>query len=1079
MMASGLADESRPFGLVSTAGPSAGAPFLAGSAGLPRPLDVEVPRLRLVQRLAQRWDRPITLVVAGPGFGKTTVLAQAVRAHLAAPRGIDVWLSCEAAYEDPVRFAQALLDAMSAGRGHEQSPTPCRRADPGAREVIDTVIRWAPLEVCLLLDDVHEIPVGSPGAALLRDIAAALPATAHLVLSGRVEPPLPLARREAAGEVVRVSPADLAFTDVEVAALARRLGRDASAAAALQGWPALVRLAFAAGSSAPWRYAREEILGRLPGPQCRALAALAALGSATTGEVAAVTGGPVALDDLVRRIPLVDVLADGRYRAHDLWTDAVSRAMTVQETHLLRRRAVITLMARGDLARAGRLACQSRNWDLLADLAVELVHTTLSALPRSIAERWLAAVPPSMADEPAFVLLAAAVTHAGDFTDPSIDPMLDQAWQGMLDRDDEAGATAVLGQATITAHSRADLARLAALAGWSDRLDAPFSPVLRLLRHNVAAMHAEVLGDPEGALVHLVQAPVLGVPAALALSTWRFHYHCLNMCGRCGAAAELADRTLADASDALVALSGAVARWFDGDPSDLGRLRGSGRAAAAAWRRQPNVDPVPATARDAFVAMALAAVIASCCGEVSVAPELPCGNPTDKANPRDAILACAAQAAIAVARGDECTAREAYARQLTGWPIENRFTERHLRRFLALGYVVNERLRVHWDGVDLGPSHLSARAAARALLRARAGDLTAAGRLPPAHALCFLPLPWSVELAARLAADDHPAGLELGRWLADTIGPAVHRQFRATSQAAEEALATGATRLLAALPAPPTHRIRIEVMGTMRLTRDGVPVDAPQLRRLRVRQLLSALALDPVVVRDKAIELLWPGLAPASAARNLRVTLTYLRQLLEPDRSGGDASFHLRTNGDTIRLIPSGSLSVDLWTYNQLAERIDQARADGDNDRAADLLGEAIALWRGDLLPDLRDLCDPDVAIEVDRVRARHVRDLLALGELRLVAGDTAEAARLATRALSVEPYDSRGHRLVLAAALRGRKPAHIAAARDRVLAALRQLAAAPDPATAILLRQTLPPPPDRAVRSGGGAGRAARARCD
>jgi hypothetical protein len=303
MMASGPADEPCRFGSVSTSAPSSGGTFPAGWVGLPRPLDVEVPRLRLVQRLAQRWDRSVTLVVAGPGFGKTTVLAQAVRAQLAAPRGIDAWLSCEAAHEDPVRFAHALLGAVSTGHGVERSRLPVRRAAPGAREVIEAVIGWAPLEVCLLLDDVHEIPAGSPGAALLREIVGALPATGHLVLSGREEPELPLARREAAGEVVRIGCAELAFTDVEVAALARRLGRDVSLAAALQGWPALIRLAFAAGPSAPWRYAREEILGRLPGPQCRALAALAALGSATAAEVAAVTGGPVALVDLVRRIP--------------------------------------------------------------------------------------------------------------------------------------------------------------------------------------------------------------------------------------------------------------------------------------------------------------------------------------------------------------------------------------------------------------------------------------------------------------------------------------------------------------------------------------------------------------------------------------------------------------------------------------------------------------------------------------------------------------------------------------------------------------------------------------------------------
>lgn len=977
----------------------------------------------------------MTLVVAGPGFGKTTMLAQAVRAHLLAPRGIDVWVTCEPAHEDPALLARTLLSALST-----KDRT---RAVPGVRDVIDALIRLAPVEVCLLLDDVHEIPAGSPGAVLLGELLRGLPATAHLVLCGREVPDLPLARREAAGQLVRVGADDLSFTDVELRALGRRLGRDPSLARSLRGWPALVRLAFAAGPSAPWRYAREEILGRLSGAQRRALVALAALGTASEVEVAAVTGEPVSLDDLARRIPLVGVLDDGRYRAHDLWTEALSRTMTAQETRHLHRRAATVLTARGDLARAGVLACRTQDWSLLAELAVELVNTTLSALPRAIAERWLGAVPPSVVvAEPAFVLLRAAVIHAADFADPRIDCLLDAAWSGMRERD-TTGATAVLAQAVITAHSRADVARLTELARRADHLPDPAVAMLRVLRHSVAATLAEVGGDPEAALAEIVQAPVLEVPPAIALATVRFHYHCLEMCGLGAEAAELADRTVSDSDDEHLRLASSIARWFDGDPSDLGRLRDASPRTSGSG-----------TARDAFVTAAFLAVIASCRGDGPSSG----GDPEGHHNPRDAALACAARAAVAVAVGDEPAARQAYARHLARWPIGVPFNERHLRRFLALGYVLSDRLRARWDGVELGPSHRRARAAAHAVVRARAADLAPAAALPPAHALCFLPLPWSVELAARLAAAKDPGGPALGRWLADAVGPAVREQFRVASRSACPELASGATLLLGALPTPPPHRTGVEVIGAMRVTRDGVPVDAPQLRRARVRQLLGALVLRPVLSREQAVELLWPGQDPAAAARNLRVTLTHLRRLLEPDHSSGDANFHLRADGDTIRLVPSAWLSVDLWTFDLLVRQVRLARADGDVERAKDLLGTAVAVWRGDPLPDLRNLADGELTIEIDRIRVQHGRNLLDLGELRLVSGETTEAGHLAARALAVEPFDARGHRLALAAALKGGDPARIAAARRDVLAALRQLGARPDPATELLLRQALPP---------------------
>src|SRR6516164_9606151 len=115
------ADEPMAPGRRIAGEPAPAVTLLTDPAGLPRALDVEILRPRLVRLLEGRWDRPVTLLVAGPGFGKTTALAQAVRASQVAPRGIDVWVSCQAAHEDPARFATAILEAMS-GDGHGTGP---------------------------------------------------------------------------------------------------------------------------------------------------------------------------------------------------------------------------------------------------------------------------------------------------------------------------------------------------------------------------------------------------------------------------------------------------------------------------------------------------------------------------------------------------------------------------------------------------------------------------------------------------------------------------------------------------------------------------------------------------------------------------------------------------------------------------------------------------------------------------------------------------------------------------------------------------------------------------------------------
>ncbi|ANZ42172.1 hypothetical protein BBK82_45825 [Lentzea guizhouensis] len=120
------------------------------------------------------------------------------------------------------------------------------------------------------------------------------------------------------------------------------------------------------------------------------------------------------------------------------------------------------------------------------------------------------------------------------------------------------------------------------------------------------------------------------------------------------------------------------------------------------------------------------------------------------------------------------------------------------------------------------------------------------------------------------------------------------------------------------------------MIGPMRVTRNGVATDRPELRRVRVRQLL---VLRPVLSRDQVVDLLWPGLEPASAARNLRVTTTHLRRLPEPDRAGGEASYCVRSDADAIRLVRGGMLTADLWSLHELTD--------------ADQLAQAVALWRG------------------------------------------------------------------------------------------------------------------------------------
>ena len=181
------------------------------------------------------------------------------------------------------------------------------------------------------------------------------------------------------------------------------------------------------------------------------------------------------------------------------------------------------------------------------------------------------------------------------------------------------------------------------------------------------------------------------------------------------------------------------------------------------------------------------------------------------------------------------------------------------------------------------------------------------------------------------------------------------------------------------------------------------------------------------------------------------MTLTYLRQLLEPDRPTGEASFHLRADATAITLHASDHLVVDLWELRRLKREADLSRERADPERTIALLDAATAWWRGEPLTDLASVVRQEHEIEGVRLLQRD--SLLELSELRLVRGQAANALVNAEQALALDPYSERAHRLAIAAALRTYDQQRAGTVTERALAMLEELGVEPEPATRILLR--------------------------
>jgi len=153
------------------------------------------------------------------------------------------------------------------------------------------------------------------------------------------------------------------------------------------------------------------------------------------------------------------------------------------------------------------------------------------------------------------------------------------------------------------------------------------------------------------------------------------------------------------------------------------------------------------------------------------------------------------------------------------------------------------------------------------------------------------------------------------------------------------------------MPAPLVRILRrvaepleFRVLGPLEIERAGASV---RLTGRKHRSLLMLLVLrrGEVVPAEQLADQLWDGAPPASAANAIQVYVSQLRKLL-----GSPAAIETHPLGYRLQATPE---SVDLHRFERLwGEGREQLRA-GDPAAASARLGEALALWRGEPLPDI------------------------------------------------------------------------------------------------------------------------------
>jgi LuxR family transcriptional regulator, maltose regulon positive regulatory protein len=427
-----------------------------------------VARGHLLDRLDQATAGQLVVVIAPPGFGKTTLLSS----WLGRPGGPPTaWISLDAA-DDVARFRTTLLAAVTelpdlapnsplrqVGRGED---------DVAGLDVIDELIEAfhaTTPTIRLVLDDLQEL--AAPQA--MRDLARIIrssPAGLQLVLSSRVDPPLRLPRLRLEGRLFELRAQELRFSEDDATALMRAAGLDVPPEqisvlhARTEGWAAGLRFAalalrtsenpqgflarFSGSDQSVADYLTGEVMARLPTGSRRLLHVAAVCSELPVGLAVALTGRVDAgqmLDELVRGTALIQRMKPETYRIHTLLRTYLVTDLERQHPELYRRSQIIAAqwwLAADDPLHALRHAAQAAEpavlQALLRQCGLRLLATgQLAAVQRAldaagpltaIADPWLALLKALVDSRYAASDAVAAVEQARRIWPPDPEPAL-------------------------------------------------------------------------------------------------------------------------------------------------------------------------------------------------------------------------------------------------------------------------------------------------------------------------------------------------------------------------------------------------------------------------------------------------------------------------------------------------------------------------------------------------------------------------------------------------------------------------------------------------------------------------------
>ncbi len=252
----------------------------------------------------------------------------------------------------------------------------------------------------------------------------------------------------------------------------------------------------------------------------------------------------------------------------------------------------------------------------------------------------------------------------------------------------------------------------------------------------------------------------------------------------------------------------------------------------------------------------------------------------------------------------------------------------------------------------------------------------------------------------------------------------------------------------------PGYTLHVCTLGPFRVYRDTEEVSSREWQREKAKSLFQLLLVHRkgFLHKDQILEALWPGLDSDVASAHFKVVQNAMLNVVEPGRPARLSPFYVRREGPLYGLNPVSGYWVDADEFESLVAKGSKLEA-ADVQGACDVLRSALQLYQGDFLQDC--LYEDWASVERERLFATYLRAAQRLAELLLGQGETDECIHVCEQILARDPCWEEAYRLLMRCYLARRNRAMAVRTYERCAAALQgEMGVYPAPETAKLLER-------------------------